>query len=486
MEDLVKVDLGCGQRKSRGYLGLDRFQLPGVDIVADLNNGIPLEDNSVDIMLCSHSLEHFDDIYFIMEEIYRVSKHNSLIYVLAPYHMETVNFANFYHKQVFNESTFRFFAPPDSTTSIELKDYYNPHAFIWGLGTSDNSKLAINIHTVSVEYFYFPEYIDLSEDEKRNARRSLQNVCDQIYYVLAINKSGSPYTSNELIELKELANENEPDIIHEVRNREINRDMGTSVLSDVKKWDEKLEKKIDRDIKEVRNRLEEKIDRDIKEVRNRLVELEKKSRFLEKKTNQMDEVFISDRMDNIQEIGSMRAILHETLLKNNSIASSVLELTKNKEATASKLGSQKLFRKEHDLYDVLVSNHLRFIDGITVQNKYFKKNSILTISNTIPYSGYVEYSLSGVGNKINYFLFSSLGANLFLELVQDGRIVQQMSFSVANEGMHAWVLEREINGEAILRFRVLDNYSIVRLLEITNRKLVLLSKKSLAAFITRI
>ena len=103
MDNLVKVDLGCGQRKSKGYLGLDRFHLPGVDIVADLNTGIPLEDNTVDIMLCSHSLEHFDDIYFIMEEIYRVSKHNSLIYVLAPYHMETVNFANFYHKQVFNK-----------------------------------------------------------------------------------------------------------------------------------------------------------------------------------------------------------------------------------------------------------------------------------------------------------------------------------------------------------------------------------------------
>ncbi|RAW10897.1 hypothetical protein DC345_26495 [Paenibacillus taichungensis] len=470
MENLVRVDLGCGHTKAEGYLGIDRYFFPGVDIVADLNKGIPLEDNSVDIMLCSHSLEHFDNIHLIMEEIYRVCKHKSLIYVLAPYHMETVNLSNFYHKQVFNESSFRFFTS-DSATSIDKRDYYNPHAFNWGLGLSDNSQLSINIHTVSMEFFYFPDYIDLSEEEKRNARRSLQNVCDQICYILAVNKSGVPFTSDDTVEFKKIANENEPDIIYQVRKREINHDMGTSILSDIKKWDEKLE---------------EKIDSEIKEVKNRLVELEKKSLFLERKINQMDEIFNSERMDNIKEMEAMKAILHETLLKNNSIASSVLELTKNKEAAVFKTGSQKMFRKEHDLYDVLVSNHLSFLDGVTVQNKYFKKNSILTISNTIPYSGYVEYSLFGVGNKINYFLFSHLGANLFLELVQDGNIVQQMSFSVGHEGMHTWVLEREINGEALLRFRVLDNYSIVRLLEINNRKLVLLSKRSLAAFVTRI
>lgn len=109
MDNIVRVDLGCGHTKAEGYLGIDRFLLSGVDIAADVNNGIPLEDNSVDIMLCSHSLEHFDNIYFIMEEIYRVCKHGALIYVLSPYHMETVNFANFYHKQVFNEADFSFF-----------------------------------------------------------------------------------------------------------------------------------------------------------------------------------------------------------------------------------------------------------------------------------------------------------------------------------------------------------------------------------------
>ena len=42
MNNLVRIDLGCGYRKAEGYLGIDRFHLPEVDIVADLDNGIPL------------------------------------------------------------------------------------------------------------------------------------------------------------------------------------------------------------------------------------------------------------------------------------------------------------------------------------------------------------------------------------------------------------------------------------------------------------
>lgn len=123
------------------------------------------------------------------------------------------------------------------------------------------------------------------------------------------------------------------------------------------------------------------------------------------------------------------------------------------------------------------------MDGLTLNNKNYKKTSILRVSNTVPYNAYFEYSLSGVGNKIHYFLFSNLGANLFMELIQEGNIIQQTSFTVTHEGMHEWALQREINGEVLLRFRVCDNYSIVRLLEISNRKFVVLSRGDLAAYI---
>lgn len=185
-----------------------------------------------------------------------------------------------------------------------------------------------------------------------------------------------------------------------------------------------------------------------------------------------------------QENEKTTSSLQKLLLEKNSLASSVLELMEDKETPVFKWRQQKLFRKGNNIYSALASNHFKFIDGLTFLNNSFNRNSILTISNTVPYSKYFEYSLSGVGSKIYYFLFSNIGANLLIELVQNGTIIQQMNFTVTQEGMQVWELEREVKGGVLLRFRVCDNYSIVRLLEISSRKIMFLSNVSLAAYIT--
>src|SRR5579863_3191375 len=51
----VRVDIGCGTESRPGFIGIDRFPLPGVSVVCDLEKGIPLADGSVDYLLASHS-----------------------------------------------------------------------------------------------------------------------------------------------------------------------------------------------------------------------------------------------------------------------------------------------------------------------------------------------------------------------------------------------------------------------------------------------
>ena len=62
----IIIDLGCGQRKKEGRIGIDAVDFPSVDIVADLENGLPfLPDNSVDQVYCRSFLEHvknFDNL----------------------------------------------------------------------------------------------------------------------------------------------------------------------------------------------------------------------------------------------------------------------------------------------------------------------------------------------------------------------------------------------------------------------------------------
>lgn len=55
---LLKLDLGCGKNKKEGFKGVDQYQMPGVDVVADLTERWPFEDSSVEEVHCSHFLEH--------------------------------------------------------------------------------------------------------------------------------------------------------------------------------------------------------------------------------------------------------------------------------------------------------------------------------------------------------------------------------------------------------------------------------------------
>jgi len=83
-EEPIKLDLGCGQRKKKGYLGIDIVGYPCVDIKHDCSNGIPLEDNSCSIVRMNHSAEHFADPKFLMEEVYRVLKSEGIVVMTVP------------------------------------------------------------------------------------------------------------------------------------------------------------------------------------------------------------------------------------------------------------------------------------------------------------------------------------------------------------------------------------------------------------------
>ena len=54
----MRLNLGCGHIALEGYLNVDRRALPGVDIVAEVDE-LPFELGEVDEILSAHLLEHF-------------------------------------------------------------------------------------------------------------------------------------------------------------------------------------------------------------------------------------------------------------------------------------------------------------------------------------------------------------------------------------------------------------------------------------------
>lgn len=57
-QSVLRVNMGCGHVLLDGYLNIDRRALPGVDVVAELDN-MPFQQGEIDEIFSAHVIEHF-------------------------------------------------------------------------------------------------------------------------------------------------------------------------------------------------------------------------------------------------------------------------------------------------------------------------------------------------------------------------------------------------------------------------------------------
>ena len=118
----LKIDIGCGMQKKHGFVGIDRIEMPGVEIICDLDKQkIPLDDNSVSEVYSMHFLEHTANILFVMEEIWRVCETGAKISISVPYFDSVGAFRDPTHKGFFSYETFDYFTDTDKFPSFYSK-----------------------------------------------------------------------------------------------------------------------------------------------------------------------------------------------------------------------------------------------------------------------------------------------------------------------------------------------------------------------------
>lgn len=81
----IKLNLGCGNKKKAGFIGVDAFDCGAVDVIADLTNKLPFEDSSIDEIWMDNVIEHVQDIPRLMKEIQRICKEGALVTILTPH-----------------------------------------------------------------------------------------------------------------------------------------------------------------------------------------------------------------------------------------------------------------------------------------------------------------------------------------------------------------------------------------------------------------
>jgi SAM-dependent methyltransferase len=85
----MKVNLGCGRNPRAGWINVDRVDLPGVDVIADLDHctetPLPFDDGSVDEILGVDLIEHITNPLPLMQELWRIAKPGAACTFVLPY-----------------------------------------------------------------------------------------------------------------------------------------------------------------------------------------------------------------------------------------------------------------------------------------------------------------------------------------------------------------------------------------------------------------
>ncbi|MCX6776235.1 MAG: methyltransferase domain-containing protein [Candidatus Micrarchaeota archaeon] len=104
------LDLGCGNDKLSGAVGVDIDPNSKADILHDLNvMPYPFENNEFDYVRMKHSLEHLRDIKEVLNEVIRITKPKGKILLQYPHFSSESAYTNYDHKHYLGLSSFMNF-----------------------------------------------------------------------------------------------------------------------------------------------------------------------------------------------------------------------------------------------------------------------------------------------------------------------------------------------------------------------------------------
>jgi SAM-dependent methyltransferase len=108
-------DIACGGNKQKGFIGLDKRDLPGVDIVIDLEDfpWRPIPDECCAVAVSSHFMEHLcpKKTLPFMDEVWRILEIGGTFAVSVPYAGSRGFWQDPSHCNGLNEVTWQYFDP---------------------------------------------------------------------------------------------------------------------------------------------------------------------------------------------------------------------------------------------------------------------------------------------------------------------------------------------------------------------------------------
>ncbi|MEW5830627.1 MAG: methyltransferase domain-containing protein [Chloroflexota bacterium] len=106
-----KLNLGSGEFLKEGYVNVDFTSISEPDVRHDLNRfPYPFEDDYFDVIEADHVLEHLENAFRVVEELYRIARHGATVHLRVPHFSRGFTHAD--HKRSF-DVTFPLYFNPD-------------------------------------------------------------------------------------------------------------------------------------------------------------------------------------------------------------------------------------------------------------------------------------------------------------------------------------------------------------------------------------
>jgi SAM-dependent methyltransferase len=112
----ARVNLGPGDQRLPGHIGLDILKRAGTDVICDLNVSIPLAPASVEYIQAISLLEHIDQFERLLKEVSRVLSPDGTFYATVPHWTNPLYYSDYTHRRFFGLATFDYFADPEDQT----------------------------------------------------------------------------------------------------------------------------------------------------------------------------------------------------------------------------------------------------------------------------------------------------------------------------------------------------------------------------------
>ena len=104
------LDIGCGNKKCDGAIGIDISPNSQADIIHNLNKfPWPFNDNEFDKVICNDILEHLDEIVPVIEEVHRITSPMGIVKIRVPHFSNHNAYCDITHKHFFSSESFDCF-----------------------------------------------------------------------------------------------------------------------------------------------------------------------------------------------------------------------------------------------------------------------------------------------------------------------------------------------------------------------------------------